>query len=288
MMIMYKPIYIVGLAHGGLTLLCNMLRQHPDLFTCSGKNIAFGGDEAHNDLYSVFPKSLRNPGGKGGSCWRYGLNIENHRRNEEHFNLPHQIQYTQIIDKICHDEGLRFLDKSKSYIIKMRYVQKLLDFTDTYFIHVIRSPYVMALKPLKFRHWYHDHKKLSDEQLMQRGSKIISENYRVFKEDAPFIKNLLQIRFEDLLLDTENVLRKISNFIEIDYIDEMMPREGDGKRDRKWYPIKKWMVNQYKNPDKKPYLHTPEREARIEAGECHKIIKDFNYPRLFDIDSLIY
>jgi hypothetical protein len=100
----------------------------------------------------------------------------------------------------------RFGDKSPSYLSHMTTIQNFLP--EAHFIHIIRDgrDVALSIRPLWFgpntieeiAHWW--------VHLLE-VARIQSEK----------IKNYLEIRYEDLLLKTEPVLRKICEFIKLDW-----------------------------------------------------------------------
>jgi len=273
-----NPVYIIGYAHGGLTLLSNMLRRSPNFFTVSGKQ-GFGPDEGHNELHYYLPHYLRNPDGKGGSCWTY--NVEDNHNTEESITKGHRELYNRLINNICHEKDMRFLDKSQSYIIKMRYLQELFNYTNCYFIFVARNPYVLAYKPRKFHSWYKDNKNKTDKDYISNGCSHIMNNYKIFKDDASHIKKLRIIKYEDLVLDTECILRKACDFLDVDFIDDMVPHPPNN---RKWYPINKSLIWQHRLEKDRDFFATSELDNIISI-ECSEYIKDMEYKEWYPADK---
>jgi len=271
-----NPVYIIGYAHGGLTLLSNMLRRSPNFFTVSGKQ-GFGPDEGHNELHYHLPHHLKNPDGKGGSCWTYNA-IKNHS-TEENVSKGHRDLYNRIINNICHEKDIRFLDKSQPYIIKMRYLQELFNYTNCYFILVVRNPYILAYKPIKYHRWYN--KKHNNEEHVRSGCNHIMNNYRIFKDDASYIKKLRIIKYEDLVLDTECILRKTCDFLDVEFIEDMVPHLPNY---HKWYPINKSLIWQHRLKLERDFFATPELDDIISI-ECSEYIKDMGYKKWYPADE---
>ncbi|MGD2071009.1 MAG: hypothetical protein PVI57_20235, partial [Gemmatimonadota bacterium] len=60
--------------------------------------------------------------------------------------------------------------------------------------------------------------------------------------DGERVRNFRWFRFEDVLHDPESTIRPMSEFLELDFLPRMIPREGDrvpfGTRFRdRWYPL---------------------------------------------------
>ena len=97
-------------------------------------------------------------------------------------------------------------EKSPHNIIKTRFLQKL--FSKSKFIIIIRNGIVQS----------------TGEALQQKRSPVDCCNewvsaYRFLLKDLPYLKHYLIIRYEDLTNNTNAVLKRIWNFIEVPHVD---------------------------------------------------------------------
>jgi sulfotransferase family protein len=105
----------------------------------------------------------------------------------------------------------RWGDKTPGYVRSMRLLQKVLP--EARFIHIIRDGRDVALS-LVPRSW---------------GPSTVAEaadNWRrrieVARRQRPFLDHYLEVHYEELVTDTEAVLRRVAEFIELDYDPAML------------------------------------------------------------------
>jgi hypothetical protein len=272
----HKPIYIVGYPHGGLTLLSKMLRQG-DAFAWGEGNPLSAGDEGHNRMFSYLPEPLRNPEGLGGGCWRYGtdaLVIQNYHTETDVTQFD-KLKYAELLDKVYskHSAGHRLIDKSQPYMIKTRYVQEIVRPAESYFICVLRNPYSIGYQPIAHANWF---KGITSPTLRGiLGCQNIINNYRIFMNDKKRLKNWIIVRYEDIVLNTETILKTVCDYIDLEFKEEMIPHPPNHA---KWYPIQENMVNQHRK------ISTEDHDKRIEET-CAEIIETFNYEKTFPLDA---
>jgi hypothetical protein len=100
----------------------------------------------------------------------------------------------------------RWGEKTPTYVQKMKLIQRALP--EARFIHVIRDGRDVALSVLD-----RTVRDLSAGDVARRWRKKILKA----REDAPKLRHYTEIRYEDLILDTEPVLRGVCDFIELDW-----------------------------------------------------------------------
>lgn len=106
----------------------------------------------------------------------------------------------------------RFGDKTPNYGLHLKAIGKLLP--EAHFIHIIRDGRDVAVSVKDL--WFapsKDFRKLGKDWVWR------VETIRTQGKQYPFY---IEIRFEDLLTNTESVLKKICSFLEIDYHPQMM------------------------------------------------------------------
>jgi len=265
---MNSSIYILGFTHGGRTLLSRMLRAHSEVEGITDD--LFGADGGTTVLQEKIHPKLTTPKDDIGG-WEAGLQ-KKQRCTEKDFTQQIKKEYFKYIpkDKI-------FLDKSSGYIVKTRFIQKLWEPEDVYFIFVMRNPYVLAYKPLLYKHWYPELKK--DEDFIYKGCKNINESIKILDEDSKYLKHLYTLRFEDFIARPEEEIKKICEFVKIKFHDDMIPKPPNRK---KWYPIRSelaWQhrikIDDYFNSK----ILATEKYDRIIEKSCGDLIKRFGYNR---------
>jgi Sulfotransferase family len=105
----------------------------------------------------------------------------------------------------------RWGDKTPRYVTRMRLIAEALP--EAHFVHVIRDGRDVALS-VRDR----TVKDYTVERVAQRWKEKVSKARR----DAPLLKHYMELRYEDLVLDPEAVLRKISEFADLPFDTAML------------------------------------------------------------------
>jgi hypothetical protein len=105
----------------------------------------------------------------------------------------------------------RYGEKTPTYVQKMKLIQRALP--EALFCHVIRDGRDVALSVLD-----RTVRDLTAGDVAQRWQKKVTKA----KADSPQIKHYMEIRYEDLILDTEPVLRSVCEFFELPWHDELL------------------------------------------------------------------
>lgn len=102
-------------------------------------------------------------------------------------------------------------EKTPTYVQKMKLIQRALP--EARFCHVIRDGRDVALSVLD-----RTVRDLTAGDVARRWQKKV----RKAREDSPQLKHYTEIRYEDLILDTEPVLRKVCEFFELQWHDDLL------------------------------------------------------------------
>jgi hypothetical protein len=114
----------------------------------------------------------------------------------------------------------RWGDKTPKYVMDMPLIQRALP--EVHFIHVIRDGRDVALSVLD-----RTVRDIDAAHVAGRWKKKVSKA----REVAPRLDHYLEIRYEDLILDTEPTLRRVCEFIELDFDPGMLTyHERSGER----------------------------------------------------------
>lgn len=105
----------------------------------------------------------------------------------------------------------RWGDKTPGYVKSMREIQGYLP--EARFVHLIRDGRDVALSVLE-QSWGPQSIEAAAEKWRSRVNRGRSQ--------APYLGFYIEVRFEDLVLETERELRRICEFIEIDFDDRML------------------------------------------------------------------
>jgi hypothetical protein len=114
----------------------------------------------------------------------------------------------------------RWGEKTPTYVQKMKLIQRALP--EARFVHVIRDGRDVALSVLD-----RTVRDLTAADVAKRWKKKITKA----REDAPQLEHYTEIRYEDLILDTEPVLRRVCEFIDLTWDDAVLNyHERSGER----------------------------------------------------------
>jgi len=105
----------------------------------------------------------------------------------------------------------RYGEKTPTYVQKMKLIQRALP--EARFCHVIRDGRDVALSVLD-----RTVRDLTAGDVAKRWQKKV----RKAQEDSPQLEHYMEIRYEDLILDTEPILRSVCEFFELEWHDELL------------------------------------------------------------------
>jgi hypothetical protein len=105
----------------------------------------------------------------------------------------------------------RWGEKTPTYVQKMKLIQRAIP--EARFVHVIRDGRDVALSVLD-----RTVRELTAADVARRWQKKITKA----REDSPKLRHYKEIRYEDLILDTEPVLRDVCEFIELPWDDSVL------------------------------------------------------------------
>jgi hypothetical protein len=215
---------IVGAPRSGTTLLRFMLDAHPLLaippetgFLMQARFIEGQGDVARDVLFNVitgFPPA--------GPTWDdFGLTKEELRFElelVEPFDVPHGIRAFYRL-YAAHQSKPRYGDKTPLYCEHIGAIRQMLP--EARFIHIIRDgrDAALSLRPL----WFAPGKDVTS--LAEQWRRMV----RTARAEAG--EDYLEIRYEKLLTETEDVLREVCAFINLPF-DPAMLRYYEGAPER--------------------------------------------------------
>jgi len=105
----------------------------------------------------------------------------------------------------------RWGEKTPTYVQKMKLIQRAVP--EARFVHVIRDGRDVALSVLD-----RTVRELTAADVARRWRRKITKA----REDSPQLRHYTEIRYEDLILDTEPVLRRVCEFIELPWDDALL------------------------------------------------------------------
>ena len=105
----------------------------------------------------------------------------------------------------------RYGDKTPGYVQEMRRIQRVLP--EARFVHIIRDGRDVSLSHLRMN-W--------GPETYAQSARLWRNRVRKARRMAPSIEHYMEIRFEELVADTEGVLRRVCDFIELDFDPVML------------------------------------------------------------------
>lgn len=255
-----RPIFLLGVQGGGLTLLSRMLRRHPQVVSVSGNhNYWSGADEMHTVLGPILPPELTgarykvpvpdHPLFKPPRSWTYACDelLAFYRKTAKDATPALKARLERAI-RLCivrHAPGktcARFVDKSQVYTVRVSLLRELLKEHHPRFVLVVNNPYAAcyraALGKARDMDWLKG--KLSFQERLEICAQHWANSIECALEDRA--EDMLVVRFEDLLQEPEATLRRICEHVELDFREDMLPAPhhkipfGSRFRDR-WYPL---------------------------------------------------
>jgi hypothetical protein len=215
----YKFIFICGLHRSGTSPFFRMLREHPDV---SGfRNTGAPEDEGQH-LQTLF-SSAKKHGGPG----RFGFAPEAHLTEQSVLITTENRR--NLFAEWCQYWDLTkpyLLEKSPPNLIRTRFLQAL--FPQSSFIVISRHPIAVSLSTSKWtdcsmdslmEHWLHCH--------------------RVFARDRSHLRRVLEIRYEDLIRDTDATLQQVCEFLGLTpHSPEPLDSGGNERYFKVWRELK--------------------------------------------------
>jgi hypothetical protein len=213
--------FVVGMNRSGTTLLRMMLDAHPDLtippethFVPDLIKAAREPDATADDALAAM-KSAREWGDFGFS------DDEMLGRLGALDAIEPGPAVRTFYEAYMEQQGkARWGEKTPTYVQKMKLIQRALP--EARFVHVIRDGRDVALSVLD-----RTVRDLTAADIAGRWQKKIIKA----REDAPKLHHYVEIRYEDLILDTEPVLRRVAEFCGLPWDDAMLEyHERSGER----------------------------------------------------------
>lgn len=204
--------FVCGVTRSGTTLLRLMLDSHPDL--------AIPG-ETHfmPKLIKSFERSKQTADDAA------DLIIDHKRWGDFHLDGEalrariHELKPVTAADALrtfylvyAEREGkTRYGDKTPGYVKEMRRIQRVLP--EARFIHIIRDGRDVSLSHMRMN-W--------GPETYAESAKLWRNRIRKAHKMAPSVEHYMEVRFEDLVGDTEGQLRRVCDFIELDFDPVML------------------------------------------------------------------
>ena len=216
-----KFIFISGLHRSGTSLLYKILKNQEKISGLSDTNEL---EDEGQHVQTVFE-----PAFKFGGVGKFGFDI-NARLDEssELINEKNKLKLFNEWKRYWDLDKKYLLEKSPPNIIRMRFLQSM--FANSYFINITRHPIATSLATKKWS-------KTSLDSLVNHWITC----HKIFEEDSKKIENIINIKYEDLVNNSDAVLQSISIFlnIEINNTTEKIRSGINDKYFKKWNKLSK-------------------------------------------------
>lgn len=256
-----RPIFLLGVQGGGLTLLARMLHRHPQAVYVTGNHRWWAGpDEMQNVMGPILPPELTGLHHKipphpayPHRDWLYAIDdlLPLYRRRAQDATPEMAWQFQRAIRLAIgmyapNPQQARFVDKSQSFTVRLSLVNALLAPYHPRFILVTRNPYAMVYRAAT-RVASIQQAASSLEDRLRLAAQHWANSFRCALEDAPEVEYFTVVRFEDLLKEPERWLREICDFVGFSFEPDMIPAPehriplgstGSSRGDHKWYPLR--------------------------------------------------
>lgn len=263
-----RPIFLLGVQGGGLTLTARMLRRCPGVVSVTGDHTYWAGpDEMQNVMGAYLPAELTGLHHKKPlhpaypeRDWLYATDdlLPLYRRTAADASEELARQFKRAIRLPLaifanNQAGARFVDKSQTFTVRLSLIQKLLKGCGPRFILITRNPYAMCYRAA-LETTPVSQLPLPLEKRLELAAQHWANSFRCALEDAPETTHLMVIRFEDLLQEPEHWLREICAFAGLDFRPSMLPAPGQSiplgstgsvSGDGKWYPLQPQVNRRY-------------------------------------------
>jgi hypothetical protein len=197
----YKFIFIGGLHRSGTTIMHECLSEHPEI--SSFKNTGVIKDEGQ------FLQTIYLPARFYGGPGRFAFNRKSHlTKNSIIINSKNKNKLFCEWSRYWDLNKSLLLEKSPPNILKMRFLQSI--FPKSYFIIMIRHPIAVSLSTRKWRRKW-------NKGSLSSFIKHWITGHKIYNQDKRYIKHILEIRYEDFIINTDDILKKVYDFLEISY-----------------------------------------------------------------------
>ena len=291
-----RPVFLLGVQGGGLTVLLKCLQRLDNTCFCHGNRNTW--DAADNEMHVCvddpqmppelsflgnphYPKDLPSNFYR---YWTYATNrtVGGFRIEPDDVDANMRDDFRAVVKKIIRAhaidlENCRYIDKSQLYTICLAALHSILEDTNPFFVLVGRDP--LGCVPRTARNYYLNPRKHGYDMAYRDALRLCAEHwnnsFRLALEDGERVKNFMTMRVEDFFAAPEPFLRKICDFAELDFTANMVPGPGQlptiyQQMGRRWYPLERSATDEARQ-------QLSDEERAIIVDICGTVMSCFGY-----------
>jgi hypothetical protein len=251
-----KPIFLLGMQGGGLTIISRILRRTRNVVSISGgSNYWSGADEMNSVLSSsqsneyTSIEHFKNLPSEivVGTDWICGTNKYVKRFQAESADKKAMIHFNKVVYTIGNlfgGKNFRFIDKSQNYSLKTKLLIKTFQPSKPIFIFLTRDPYAQCFKVASGEYFTNRYllRNLDFNQRLSLACESWANYILKFEEDTKGYESAMIMRIEDIVLDLEKSIKKICEYCDIVFEKNILPTSYDkvpfgSRRKERWFPV---------------------------------------------------
>lgn len=256
-----RPIFLLGVQGGGLTVITRMLRRSAEVVCVTGNHHYWAGpDEMQNVMGPLLPLPLTGlhhnvppHSDYPERDWLYAtdelLPLYRQTKATASANLAEEFKRAIRLAIAMHGSppwSVRFIDKSQSFTVRVAFINTLLNGHEPHFVLVTRNPYAVCYRaaiektPLS-------RLPREPEARLQLAAEHWTNSFHCALSDSAEVAYWHVVRFEDVLRDPETHVRALCDFAGLGFHTSMLPAPdhtfplgatGSSSGDAKWYPLR--------------------------------------------------
>lgn len=288
-----RPVFLLGFHGGGTTLISRMIRRNEDFVSVSGNYRYWAGaDEMQVVLGQMLPPELAGIRHKIPSTtklkapthWLYATDkyLSYFRNTKQDVTPELRDKVTKIIKWNIYRQAVdknkaRFVDKSQIYTIKVSFLNEILKDSNPKFVLVLRNPYVLCCRIVdREANSFRNNNIESRRKQLEFASQHWVNSVRCALKDSEEA-DLMLVRVEDVLNQPEKCIKKITDFIETEFSNDMLPHREHkipfGSLGRnKWYPLRSDVNEKY-------FAKMDKEDIEIIANNVEEYADKFGYSK---------
>ena len=251
-----KPIFLLGMQGGGLTIISRILRRSRNVVSISGgSNYWSGADEMNSVLGSsqsneyASIEHIKNLPSEivVGTDWICGTNKYIKMFHAESADDKAMMYFNKVVYTVGNlfgGKNFRFIDKSQNYALKTKLLIKTFHPSRPIFIFLTRDPFAQCFKVASGEYFTNRYLKrnLDFNQRLSLACESWANYIQKFEEDTTGYESVMIMRFEDIVLDLENSMKKICEYCDITFEKNILPTSDDivpygSRRKERWFPV---------------------------------------------------